>query len=252
MADQTHPSTIYEDASVLVINKPAGMIVNRADTVKNVATVQDWVEAQFRTQNSEFKMNKETDFIKRSGIVHRLDKETSGLLLLAKTEAAFVHLQKQFRERAVLKTYVALVHGKVEPRDGVIDVPIGRLPWNRMRFGVLAGGREAKTLYKVVQILYIASGNAREPLSLVEAYPKTGRTHQIRAHFLHIGHPLFADELYAGRKTKKKDRQLLPRHFLHASAIEFMHPETEKGLKFSQPLPQDLQSFLSTLVQITE
>ena len=164
---------IFEDDDILVISKPAGMIVNNADTSKNVETLQDWVEENYRFLG-------DSEFAKRSGIVHRLDKETSGLLIIAKNEESFINLQAQFKRGDVAKVYLALVHGKVTPESGEIFAPIGRLPWNRMRFGVYPQGRESKTLYKVINAKSLKTDKSEEVLSLVELYPKTGRTHQIK------------------------------------------------------------------------
>lgn len=258
------PKVIFEDKDLLVLEKPAGMVVNRSDTTKGERTVQDWVEEHLgvprgvrvsrvpqgdsstRDTRGTFVTPRDT-FIQRAGIVHRLDKETSGILLVAKTLEAFVNLQAQFKERKVQKTYVALAHGKIEPIEGEINVAVGRLPWNRKRFGVLSGGRESVTKYKVLSIKYYVSGINKEPLSLVELYPKSGRTHQIRVHLQYIHHPIFSDPLYAGRKTSRNDRKLLPRVFLHASKISFFHPKTNELISFESPLPEDLNSFLSRL-----
>ncbi|KKR70905.1 MAG: Pseudouridine synthase, partial [Candidatus Woesebacteria bacterium GW2011_GWA2_40_7b] len=140
------------------------------------------------------------------------------------------------------KSYIALLHGRVE-REGKVDVPIGRLPWRRDRFGVLNGGRESVTLYKVLK--FYPGNNAGH--SLVEFYPKTGRTHQIRVHAKHIGHAVVADEFYAGRKTARNDRIWCPRLFLHASGIKFIHPESGKEVEFKSKLPPEIQQVLQNL-----
>ncbi|MDO8461125.1 MAG: pseudouridine synthase, partial [bacterium] len=120
-----------------------------------------------------------------------------------------------------------------------IRVPVGRLPWNRKRFGVVSGGREAVTKYHVLD-------KKEEQLSILELYPETGRTHQIRVHLKHIGHPIFSDSLYAGRKTARDDRKVLSRMFLHASKISFFHPKTNKLISLENPLPLELKNFLDT------
>jgi 23S rRNA pseudouridine1911/1915/1917 synthase len=232
---------IYEDDSLLVIDKPSGITVDRSETTKE-ETIQDWTESKLRIKSEKLKVT-DNEFLNRAGIVHRLDKETSGILLIAKTAEVFSNLQSQFKERKVKKTYIALVHGKVAPSDGEISVPVGRLSFNRKRFGVVAGGREAITQYKALSTKYLKSN----PLSLVELYPKTGRTHQIRVHLKYFGHPVFADALYAGRKTARADRKLLPRLFLHASEIKFIHPITRKSVSFTSPLPKNLNNFLSII-----
>jgi 23S rRNA pseudouridine1911/1915/1917 synthase len=168
-----------------------------------------------------------------------LDKETSGLLIVAKTISAFENLQSQFKERKVTKTYIALVHGVVEPKEGEIIASVGRLPWRRERFGVLPGGREAITKYKVISYHSLITDHGSQ-FTLVELYPKTGRTHQIRIHLKFIGHPIVGDYFYAGRKTARDDREWCPRLFLHASKITFFHPVTGKEVKFESELPKDL------------
>ena len=240
------PTIIFEDSDFLVIEKPAGFIVNKADTSVGQKTIQEWADKYLKlSENSPIDTN--GDFFKRSGIVHRLDKETSGLLLLAKSKGAFEELQRQFKQGEVEKEYIALAHGTVKPEEGEINVPIGRLPWNRMRFGIIPQGRESRTLYKVLSNHKLKQQSRVDAFSLVEVYPKSGRTHQIRVHFQYIGNPLFADALYAGRKTIKRDRKILSRHFLHAGKILFNHPTSGIRLKFESPLPQDLKDLISKL-----
>lgn len=235
------PKIIYEDAILLVLDKPAGWIVNDATTTTGQPTVQDWLRRNFQFPIFNFQEL-------RNGIVHRLDKETSGIILVAKSKSAFESLQKQFKERKVKKTYLALLHGVLNEKVGEIEVPVGRLPWRRDRFGVLPGGREARTSYQVIDYLT----RDGEEYSLVEAKPKTGRTHQIRIHLKYLGHPVVADEFYAGRKTARRDRTWCPRLFLHASAIEFFHPERGQKVKFSSRLPDDLAAVLATLEKLRE
>lgn len=244
---------LYEDEALLVLDKPSGVTVNRSDTTRDEVTMQDIVEkhlglSPYRSTKpvlqGEYKSSEET-FKERSGIVHRLDKETSGILLVAKTLPAFVELQRQFKERVVKKTYLALAHGNLLPSTGEIRVPVGRLEFNRKRFGVVAGGRESVTKYTVLHTY--KEQKTKEILSLVELYPETGRTHQIRVHLKHLNKPIVSDELYAGRKTARKDRQELPRLFLHAAKISFIHPVSGKEMQLMSPLPSDLEKFLSTL-----
>lgn len=250
---------IFEDDSMLVIDKPAGVTVNRSETTREVTTVQDWAEERIGIKNYELgsKKNKKfgeegwdpsLDFYNRGGIVHRLDKETSGILIIAKTPSSFVKLQEQFRERTVKKTYIALAHGIIAPKEGEISVPVGRLPWNRSRFGVLPGGRESKTLYNV--LTYYEIPDTKEKVSLVELYPQSGRTHQIRVHLKYINHPIFADFLYAGRKTQRTDRKLLSRVFLHAAKISITHPITGQKKTYEAPLANELSELLQKLKEI--
>ncbi|MFZ5845251.1 MAG: RluA family pseudouridine synthase [Patescibacteria group bacterium] len=225
-------TSLFEDNDLLVIDKPAGTVVNRAESVKG-ETVQDWAEEKLKVG--------EEDFYRRAGIVHRLDKETSGILLLAKTPAAFAALQRQFKERLVKKTYLALVHGKLVPPVGEIRAPVGRLPWNRERFGIVPGGKEAVTKYKVISNRRVQS----EELTLVELYPETGRTHQIRVHLKYINHPIVGDYLYAGRKVSRADRTWAPRVMLHASKITFRHPTSDVLTSVEAPLPRDMRAIIS-------
>ncbi len=234
------PKVIYEDKEILVLDKPAGITVNKSDTTKGEKTVQDWVESKFSIFNFQFSNDEESDFYRRAGIAHRLDKETSGILLVGKTPEAFLELQRQFKERIIKKTYIALAHGNVVPPEGIINVPVGRLPWNRKQFGIVAGGRDSVTRYRALKNYTLNANN----YTLLELFPETGRTHQIRVHLKHIGHPIFSDFLYGGRKTARNDRKILPRVFLHAAKISFAHPITHQTLTFESPLPLELQKVL--------
>jgi len=233
---------LYEDEDLLIIDKPAGITVNNSETTRNQITVQDWVIKESKIKNIDLGIDKDLDFYKRAGIVHRLDKETSGILIIAKNNLAFENIQRQFKDRVVKKTYLALAHGKIVPLSGEIDVPVGRLPWNRKQFGIFPGGRESKTLYQVKK--YYKNSSNKELLTLVELYPQSGRTHQIRVHLKYIGHSIFSDFLYAGRKTAKNDRKLVPRVFLHAARISFSHPSSGKLVRIESLLPPQLQEFL--------
>lgn len=229
------PRIIFEDSSLFIVNKPSGWITNEADTTTTQPVLQTWMRSNFQFPISN-------DQLMRSGIVHRLDKETSGVMIVAKTKEAFIKLQSEFKSREVTKTYRALLHGRVEPLEGKIEATIGRLPWRRDRFGVLGEGRESTTLYKVLK--FYPGENAGH--SLVEFYPKTGRTHQIRVHAKYVGHAIVADEFYAGRKTARNDRKWCPRLFLHATSIKFTHPSTGKEVEFKSDLPPDLQNVLNS------
>ncbi len=230
------PKIIYEDNSIFVVDKPSGWITNEADTTTTQPVLQTWIRKNF---NYPLRGNSEA----RDGIVHRLDKETSGIILVAKTREAFEKLQSEFKTREVQKTYIALLHGRVEPEVGEISATVGRLPWRRDRFGVLPGGRGSVSQYRVTKFYKGDRGG----YSLVEFYPKTGRTHQIRVHAKHIGHAVVSDEFYAGRKTARNDRKWCPRLFLHASAVKFIHPESAKEVEFRSELPQDLELTLRKL-----
>lgn len=235
------PKVIYEDESLLVLDKPSGWVVNKALTTVGMVTVQDWLEKK------DYEIARDERL--RSGIVHRLDKETSGVLVVAKSERVMLELQTQFKERKVQKTYVCLVHGTLNEKKGVIDAPVGRLPWRRDRFGVIPDGKSAFTSYSMVGE-YIKVENLEKGetpyFSLLNAKPRTGRTHQIRVHLKHIGHPVVADAFYAGRKTARRDRKWCPRQFLHAASISFEHP-SRGTLVVESDLPEDLDNALATL-----
>ena len=235
------PKIVYQDKFFLVLNKPPNWIVNRAQTTKNRQTIQDWLEDNF-SRLSGISLWREKF---RSGIVHRLDKDTSGILLIAKTKKAFENLQAQFKKRQIKKEYQALVHGILSSSDKVI-APIGRLPWARKKFGVLPGGRAAETGFKRTGV-FERDG---EKFSLVQAFPKTGRTHQIRVHFRYLGYPLVADSTYGGRKRSRNDQKWCPRIFLHARKIGFFHPESGKWQECEVELPKDLKNVLDVLEPI--
>lgn len=233
------PNIIYQDDSFLVLSKPAGWITNSASTTTTQPVVQDWLKKNF-----DYPIAK--DDLYRSGVVHRLDKETSGILLIAKTVQSFEELQRQFKERIVKKKYTALAHGILKEQKGVIVATVGRLPWRRDRFGVLQGGRDATTEYEVVETFE----KDKEKYSLVRLAPLTGRTHQIRIHLKYLGHPIVADEFYAGRKTSRKDRTWCPRLFLHASEITFLHPVTKNEVSYISDFPSDLQNVLDSFSRL--
>jgi len=242
---------IYQDKDLLVINKPAGMVSNRSETTAGLQTVQDWIDKNLEIElpdlnviKDEAKFSKAKEFINRCGLVHRLDKETSGLLLIAKNLKAFENLQSQFKERLVEKKYLALVHGEVKPEKGTIQAAITRNPFNRQKFGVFLSGKPAKTEYSRLEFIkseFKVKGKDLGKFSLLELTPKTGRTHQIRVHLKFLGYPLVSDQKYAGRKTFKLDLLWCPRHFLHACFLSFNHPSTDTRISFSSKLPLDLR-----------
>jgi len=229
---------LFEDDAFFAINKPPGVVVNNAESVKG-ETVQDWAAA--RMTNAEWQMtNENKDFIERAGIVHRIDKETSGILLIAKNPASFIELQRQFKERLIHKTYLALTHGKIVPAEGEIRAPVGRLPWNKERFGIVPGGKESVTQYTVISSQ--KSEVTGDDVSFVELRPETGRTHQIRVHLKYINHPILGDYLYAGRKTSRDDRTYIPRVMLHAWKLVCLHPVTGEPVAIEAPIPDDIKS----------
>lgn len=244
----------FEDEDIVIINKPAGIVVNRAESVKS-PSIQDWADAKIirppadlppKRDPASGRKNNVEEFINRSGVVHRIDKETSGIMLIAKNPAAFVTLQDQFKRRIVQKTYIALVHGKVVTSKGSINAPIGRLPWNRKHFGILPGGKEAQTDFTVTDVYQ----HKTEYFTLLKLTPLTGRTHQIRVHLKYLGNSVVSDPLYAGRKLYRADKRWCPRLFLHAAAISFTHPQTNQLLSFTSLLPPDLDTALKTLDRV--
>lgn len=222
---------IYEDDNILVLEKPYGMVVNKADTTDGEKTLQAWVEKYLKLTD--------LGIGGRAGIVHRLDKDTSGIIVVAKTQQAFENLQAQFKNREVVKKYTALVHGFVKPAEGTINAPIDRNPFNRERFGIFPSGREAVTDYKTIK-------NYGDKFTLLELTPHTGRTHQIRVHLKHLGYPIVSDEFYAGRKQSRDDKKWCPRQFLHASYLKIKLLSGEYK-EFKSDLPQDLRKALDLL-----
>ena len=230
---------LYEDGAVVVIDKPVGVICNRAETVK-VETLQDWWESRYKVASESTKTEDESYFLERSGLVHRLDKETSGVMIMAKTVPSFVELLRQFREREVKKTYVALTHGLWKVRVGEISLPIGRRSDNRQRMGVREDGRESVTNYRVREEFKSWSfprelkveDRGYTGFSLVEFMPKTGRMHQIRVHARHMGHPIVGDEQYGGRKRSREDRKWCSHVMLMAKTLELTHPITKERVRW--------------------
>ena len=227
---------VYEDETLVVVNKPAGLVVHPAAGAPS-GTLANALAYHFQTLPA---------IGVRPGIVHRLDRDTSGLLVVAKTEAALEDLSDQFRDRTVFKSYVALVHGRVAADSGRIEQPLARDRSNRTRMAVVRGGRNALTLFRVRRSF--------ERFTLLDVELKTGRTHQIRVHLAWMKHPVVGDETYGGgRDNTIKDPQLrarvrhLKRHFLHAEKLGFTHPATKEFVKFESPLPEDLSELLNAL-----
>jgi 23S rRNA pseudouridine1911/1915/1917 synthase len=240
LAEAIPLTIIYEDDSFIVVDKPAGLVVHPGAGIES-GTLANALVYHFNELSG-------TAGRIRPGIVHRLDKDTSGLLVVAKTDTAHTKLSEQFHDRKVFKMYVALVYGRVSQSLGDIESNIGRSPHNRTRMSVLRGGagRYAHTLFQVVD---------RYPeFSLLKVQIKTGRTHQIRVHLSHIGHPVVGDVLYGmGRENMVTSAMIkgrirrLDRHFLHAAELEFAHPGAGELMKFQSPLPPDLTGFLHNL-----
>ena len=215
-------AVVYQDADLVVIDKPPGLSVHPGPGHPDHTLVNGLLALCPDIQGIGGEI--------RPGIVHRLDKDTSGLLMVAKTHDAHNHLSQQIKDRAVRKGYLALVEGTPSPESGTVDVPIGRDPRRRTRMAVNTEGRDSRTGYKVLE--------QAGACSLLELQLHTGRTHQARVHMAWLGHPLVGDAVY-GRRSP-----LLPRHFLHAHTLAFAHPTTGDPLDFRSPLPPDLEAAL--------
>ena len=229
---------VYEDETLLVVNKPAGLVVHPAAGTPS-GTLANALAYHFQQLPGSGA---------RPGIVHRLDRDTSGLLVVAKTEAALENLSDQFRDRSVYKSYVALVHGRVRAETGKIDQPIARDPSNRTRMAVVRGGRNALTIYRVRRTY--------DRFTLLDVELKTGRTHQIRVHLAWLKHPVVGDETYGGgRDNTIPDPKLrarlrnLNRQFLHAEKLAFKHPTTGALMTFQSTLTTELADFLTELAR---
>ncbi len=229
---------VYEDSAVVVVNKPAGLVIHPAAGVRS-GTLANALAYHFQHLSTQAGDT-------RPGIVHRLDKDTSGLLVVARNEAAHEKLAAQFRAREVFKSYIALVHGIVAPESGRIDQPIGRDRHNRTRMAVVRGGRTALTLYRV-RCRY-------HSFTLLDVELKTGRTHQIRVHLSWLKYPVVGDEVYGGgRDNTVRDPELkagirkLGRHFLHAEQLAFRHPTTDQLMEFKASMPFELDRLIAIL-----
>lgn len=229
---------LYEDKHMLVLDKPAGVVVNRAETVRG-KTIQDWMEEKFKTNETKGEGYDEVTFRKRSGVAHRLDKETSGCLVAAKTPEALAGILKAFKERKVKKHYLAVVHGRLEPLRGTVRLPMARSRKERQMWQVHYEGKAAETSWRVEKF-FTKNG---EEYSLVSLYPKTGRTHQIRVHMAFLKHPLAGDDKYLNRQKAEKDRQEAGRLMLHARGIELTEPLSGEKVNIESPLPEDFKKF---------
>ena len=233
-AEDVSLDIIYEDEDFLVVNKPAGMVVHPCHGHYSGTLVNALLNYPgFLTKFNEPRDTKDEQHLMRPGIVHRLDKDTSGIMLVAKTGVAHRKLSKQLKERTVTKKYTAIVRGVVELDEGLINAPISHDKKDRRRMAIdEEEGKESLTYYRVIR------RNKEKKYTVLEVRPKTGRTHQIRIHLSHIGHPVLGDALYNGPIIKDLSRQAL-----HATSISFIHPTKDSRMEFSAGLPEDLKEF---------
>ncbi|HEX8986348.1 MAG TPA: 23S rRNA pseudouridine(1911/1915/1917) synthase RluD [Rhodocyclaceae bacterium] len=220
-------TVVFEDAHLLVIDKPAGLVVHPGSG--------NWSGT---LMNALLHHAPQLALIPRAGIVHRLDKDTSGLLVVAKTEAAQTDLVRQLQARSVRRHYLALALGNVA-RDGTVDAPIGRHPVQRTKMAVVGGGRDARTHYSVKERFPCAT--------LVECRLETGRTHQIRVHLASIGHPLVGDKTYGRSRSGDPRFDRFPRQALHAWRLALVHPDSGTEMGWESPLPADMAALLAEL-----
>jgi len=216
---------IFQDKDLLLINKPPGLTVHPAPGHPDHTLVNGVLALEPEMEDFDDPL--------RPGIVHRLDKDTSGLLLVAKNRQALANLSAQFKERTIRKYYLALVKGELRPAEGFIEAPLGRDPQNRQKIAVVSDGRHARTGYKVLRYI--------QGYSLLEVKLETGRTHQIRVHFAAIGHPVAGDAVYGQKESWVK------RQFLHAHRLSFALPSNGQVVEFTSPLPPDLEEALKIL-----
>lgn len=221
---------VHEDDDVIVVDKPAGVAAHPSPGWLGPTVVGGLAAAGVRVSTS--------GAAERAGIVHRLDAGTSGLMVVAKSEAAYTALKRAFKERTVEKVYLALAQGHPDPTSGTIDAPIGRHPRAEYRFAVVADGRPSVTHYDTLEAFRAAT--------LLEVHLETGRTHQIRVHFAHLRHPLVGDTMY-GADPVLAERLGVARQWLHAARLGFAHPGTGERVEFSSPLPEDLATALELL-----
>jgi len=237
----------YEDDDLMVIYKPPGLVVHPGVSNWSGTLVNGLVHY---LENKELPVM-EGNTPDRPGLVHRIDKNTSGLLVVAKNENAMSFLAKQFFDHSIERTYYAIIWGQPDEEKGTIDIPIGRHPKDRIKMHAFKDGEAGKhaiTHYELIEPMYY--------VSLVKCQLETGRTHQIRVHFSGIGHPLFNDEMYGGNSVRKgtvfskyktfveKNFKMMPRHALHAKSIGFIHPTTKEKMVFETELPEDMTEVL--------
>ncbi len=253
---------VYEDDDMLAINKQAGIIVHPARG-NWTGTLVNALAYYFKTNWRDISELPTNGEIYRPGIVHRLDRDTTGIMLVAKSQLALWRLGRQFELRHIQKTYNAIVHGRVDRDEDIIDMHIGKHPRFRDKYAVHrqtgkpypAATKNAITRYRVVERIGLV-GRSKARFSLMELFPKTGRTHQLRVHMYFIGHPIVGDKMYGGGPIYRSQLEgrfdvaedpLITRQALHAKTIEFRHPRTQEPMKLTAPLPKDFTDTIATL-----
>jgi len=239
------PKILYEDDNLLIIDKPAGIIVHPTFNNIDSPTIAGWIlqKYPFLSRVGDPSTGSGQGNL-RPGIVHRLDKETSGVLIIAKNNSAFNYLKNLFQQRKIKKKYIALVRGEIKTLEGEIDLPLGRSKKSPIRRKVVINSqtKKAKTALTKYRVLKRFQG-----YTLLEIIPETGRTHQIRVHLASIGFPVVGDKIYG--KAKKPEDLILQRHFLHAKEVSFISP-SGKLILINAPLPQELEKILAQLKPI--
>jgi len=225
---------IYEDEDILVLDKPSGLVVNRSVTSKS-ETLQDILEKEYSFESSEVSDELLDDFSERSGIVHRLDKDTSGVLVVAKNKHSFNKLISQFKERKAIKVYLGVLCGKIDDEIIEVDAPLKRNPKSPLKFAVVEGGKDAFTRFEKVKDANLDG----KDYTLMKIFPKTGRTHQIRVHSAAMGHPIAGDSIYCSIVLLETSKNYFGRLMLHAEKLAFYHPKTDLFMEFVSQVPSE-------------
>ncbi|MBQ8162763.1 MAG: RluA family pseudouridine synthase [Clostridia bacterium] len=227
---------IYEDSEIIVINKPSGMVVHPAPGNETGTLVNALL---YHCKDTLSGING----VIRPGIVHRIDKDTSGLLVCAKTDDAHIFLSSLLKDHGIKRTYHAILTGHLKEQKGTVNAPIARHPVDRKRMAIVTGGREAITHYEVIEEF--------PSFTYAKMNLETGRTHQIRVHMSYLGHPIIGDTVYGGGKTpfEKANSKLLLGQCLHAKELSFPHPKTREIMTFFSPLPEEFEKLLTRLRQ---
>jgi 23S rRNA pseudouridine1911/1915/1917 synthase len=248
MKENNDLKIIFEDKHLLIVDKPPGLVVNVSNTYKE-KTLQEMISEKYPDlwEGKRVSVNSEdvpdeypSSFKERNGIVHRLDKNTSGVIVVAKEEETFLDLQKQFKNREVEKFYSAIVHGKVKDQEIEIEAPIGRNPKSPFKFAVVAEGKQATTYINVVANLVVDN----KDLTYISIRPRTGRTHQIRVHLSALGHPVVHDYIYGSARDFEWSGEVFGRLMLHATKLVFKHPVAGEQVSYSSDLPVEFKRYI--------